>query len=707
MCSRSLHPIFWFVSILVVFISSNHLGAQEPAVKGIGTSSAPASSAGAPRKGEPAAKSNTEGPGKDGSLAERIARLESIRDDNQSLIKTLTQKLVQLQKEYDEANREFKRVNDQFEERKKAYQTAQESGDATGAEKIQATIAELEKKWKLARERFDLAIEARNTAREQIQGIEEKNKQDGKALEKLTNPADPSPAASPDPPHSKEPSPVRAEVAPPVSMNVLAQAPAGLPGVAPAAGESPPGGADKEKGGAETSKAAEAPVNKKLKKAQLEAAQKEVEAERAVKEVEDVAERLQILKKSIARDKVLLENARKRVGNEEETLKTYQEDLRKLQEQRAAPSAVQEAYRKIREVQQRLAGARTEVQEVTGRLQAFREQQEELLSAKKTAEQKAQKSAVEAADARQSVASIQNPFSPQNLLLWIEQRGPKLLFILIVVLVVQVLIKQIAKRIVVFLSRSISAETAREREKRANTLVGVFRNTSIVVLYAWAVLMTLEIIGIPIAPLLGGVAVIGLAVAFASQNLIKDYFYGFMILLENQYGVNDVVSVAGITGFVERITLRMTVIRNYDAVHFIPHGQITTVSNLTHKWSRAVFDIGVAYKENVDRVMEVLMQLGREMRQDPEFSRDILADPEMLGVDAFGDSAVVIKFLINTKPIRQWAVKRELLRRIKNKFDELGIEIPFPHRTVYHRCEEGEAIAVRQAEPTAGVGKAS
>jgi small-conductance mechanosensitive channel len=249
------------------------------------------------------------------------------------------------------------------------------------------------------------------------------------------------------------------------------------------------------------------------------------------------------------------------------------------------------------------------------------------------------------------------------------------------------LIRFAAKRIVAFLTKSLADETKGEREKRISTLVGVFHNTTIVVLYIGAVLMVLEVLEIPIGPLLGGVAVAGLAVAFAAQNLIKDYFYGFMILMENQYGVNDVVSIAGITGFVERITLRITVIRDFNAVHFVPHGQITTVSNLTHKWSRAVFDIGVAYKEDVDRVMDVLMQLGREMRQDPKFASLILDDPEMLGVDAFGDSAVVIKFFIKTKPIKQWDVKRELLRRIKKKFDELGIEIPFPHRTVFHRFE--------------------
>jgi len=165
-----------------------------------------------------------------------------------------------------------------------------------------------------------------------------------------------------------------------------------------------------------------------------------------------------------------------------------------------------------------------------------------------------------------------------------------------------------------------------------------------------------------------------------------------IILLEDQYSVNDVIRIGNITGMVERVSLRVTVVRDFDAVHFIPHGQISSVSNLTHKWSRAVFDVGVAYGENVDEVMDVIRELGKEMRGDPEFGPIILDDLEMLGVDSFGDSSIMIKFFIKTKPLKQWVVRRELNRRIKNKFDELKIEIPFPHRTVYHRVEENQKI---------------
>jgi small conductance mechanosensitive channel len=255
-------------------------------------------------------------------------------------------------------------------------------------------------------------------------------------------------------------------------------------------------------------------------------------------------------------------------------------------------------------------------------------------------------------------------------------------------------------RIVRLLAGRSGHGTIAEREDRAKTLASVFHNAAYVVVIAGGILMVLREF-VDVVPLMGGVAVIGLAVAFGAQNLIRDYFYGFMILLENQYCINDVVKICGIGGLVERVTLRVTVLRDLEGiVHFIPNGQITSVSNMTHGWSRALFNIGVAYKEDVDQVMKVLVDLGKELRADSTFRQHILDDPEMLGVDSFDDSAVTIKFFIKTRPLQQWMVKRAMLRRIKKKFDELGIEIPFPHRTIFHHYEEGKS-------PTEPVGQAA
>jgi small conductance mechanosensitive channel len=261
-----------------------------------------------------------------------------------------------------------------------------------------------------------------------------------------------------------------------------------------------------------------------------------------------------------------------------------------------------------------------------------------------------------------------------------------ILIILALMGLLWMLAQLLAGRVVVNVVRRRHRGTDYEREQRAQTLKRIFQSVGGILILTIGSLAVLDQVGIDVTLLLGGAAVFGMAVAFGAQALVKDYFSGIIMLMENQYSVGNVVRIGEVAGAVEDVTLRMTVLRDLEGVaHFIPHGQITTVSNLTHGWSRAVFEIGVGYGENVDKVMKVLLRLANELHEDEEFGPLTIDEPEMLGVDAFGDSAVVIKFMIKTRPLRQWPVKRELLRRIKHEFDALGIEIPFPHRTVYHR----------------------
>lgn len=281
---------------------------------------------------------------------------------------------------------------------------------------------------------------------------------------------------------------------------------------------------------------------------------------------------------------------------------------------------------------------------------------------------------------------VENPFTISTIMQWVADHGLTILVILLGVVVLHRVVRVASEQIAVLLARGTTRGVEADRRKRVDTLVGVFRQVSTLVVYGGGLVMLLDEIGVPVTPVLGGAAVAGLAVAFGAQTLIRDFFMGMMLLVEEQYSVGDVVRIGGIAGRVERITLRTTMLRDQEGIaHFIPHGTITTVSNLTHTWSQIRFDIGVAYKENVDNVIEVLMDLAMGMRKDARWSDDIISDPEMLGVENFADSAVVIRFVMRTRPLRQWPVRREMLRRIKNRFDELGIEIPFPHRTVYHR----------------------
>jgi small conductance mechanosensitive channel len=255
--------------------------------------------------------------------------------------------------------------------------------------------------------------------------------------------------------------------------------------------------------------------------------------------------------------------------------------------------------------------------------------------------------------------------------------------------ILKMFIKVAMKRVVDMMMQRGLRGTYEESEDRAKTLVGVFQNAASTTVIVAGTLMIFEEAGIAVAPLMGGVAVVGLAVAFGAQNLIRDYFYGFTILLENQYKINDVLKIGDVSGQVERITLRMTVLRDIEgSVHFIPNGKIECVTNMTHGWSRAMFDVKVGFSEDTDRVIDVLLEIAKGLRAEPQYGRVILEEPEMLGVDAIGDNWATIKFVMKTRPLKQWVVKREMLRRIRKKFTELGIGMPTAQKVIHYRAEQ-------------------
>ncbi|MDP2262160.1 MAG: mechanosensitive ion channel family protein [Hydrogenophaga sp.] len=245
----------------------------------------------------------------------------------------------------------------------------------------------------------------------------------------------------------------------------------------------------------------------------------------------------------------------------------------------------------------------------------------------------------------------------------------------------------------------------REATKRAETLGRVFRYLIAVVVSLIAGMLVLSEMGVSVAPILGAAGVVGLAVGFGAQSLVKDFFTGFFILLENQIRQGDVVKLGDHAGMVEVVTLRYVQLRDYDGnVHYVPNGTISSVINMTRGFSNAVMDVGVAYRENVDEVMTVMRTVAEVMRQDEVFGPRISADLEIAGVDSWADSAVVIRCRFRTLPLEQWGVKREYLKRLKAAFDAAGIEIPYPHLTVYAgQDKQGKAPAfgIRQLDPAA------
>jgi len=224
----------------------------------------------------------------------------------------------------------------------------------------------------------------------------------------------------------------------------------------------------------------------------------------------------------------------------------------------------------------------------------------------------------------------------------------------------------------------------REQVKRAETIGRVFRYIAAVIVVVLATTLILSELGIAVAPILGAAGVIGLAVGFGAQSLVKDYFAGFFILLENQMRQGDVVGIADKAGLVEEVTLRYVRLRDYDGnVHIVSNGLITTVTNMSRGYAQSVVDVGVAYREDTDEAVGVMRETGAEMRADPVFGPKILDELEIAGVDKWADSAVILRCRFKVRPLEQWNVRREFLRRLKKAFDARGIEIPFPHLTIY------------------------
>jgi len=225
-------------------------------------------------------------------------------------------------------------------------------------------------------------------------------------------------------------------------------------------------------------------------------------------------------------------------------------------------------------------------------------------------------------------------------------------------------------------ARQMEGQAEVEIKKRADTLTHVAYRTAWVVGLVIAVLTVLPEVGINIGPLLAGAGIIGLAIGLGAQSLVRDAINGLFILVENQYGKGDVVTIAGIGGLVEDVNLRRTVLRDLNGtVHSIPNGQVALSSNLTRGWSRVNMNVRVAYGEDLDRVMAVIDRVGQELAKDPDFAPMILAAPHALRVDAFDESGVQMKILGNTQPMRQWDVMGELRKRLKKAFDGEGIEI--------------------------------
>jgi len=267
---------------------------------------------------------------------------------------------------------------------------------------------------------------------------------------------------------------------------------------------------------------------------------------------------------------------------------------------------------------------------------------------------------------------------------WLLTHGVKILIIVVAAWLLIIILSKIIRksvRVAVVPDKNMPPEAEKKRE---DTLIRIFNGALKIVIIILAVMMILQEAGIEIGPLLAGAGIVGLAFGFGGQYLIRDIITGLFIILENQYRIGDVVNIDGTGGSVEDISLRMTTLRDLNGtIHHIPHGDIKRVSNLSKKFARINLDMGIAYDTNLEHVIKVINKVGNELAEDPQYKEFILKPPQFLRVNDFADSAIIIKILGETKPLKQWEITGELRKRLKIAFDKEGIEIPFPQRVIH------------------------
>ena len=286
-----------------------------------------------------------------------------------------------------------------------------------------------------------------------------------------------------------------------------------------------------------------------------------------------------------------------------------------------------------------------------------------------------------------NVSPVSSYFQQKSLDIfsWLFSQGLVILIMILAIWGIVRLIDRIFPRLVTtfVMSRSEYGEHE-ESEKRATTLSRVFTGGAQIIVILAGVFMILSKLSIPVGPVLAGFGVVGSAVGFGAQHLVRDLISGIFVIAENQYRTGDVVTIAGTSGLVEDINLRRTILRDLEGtVHVVPNGEISVSANRTKNYSRVVLDVGVAYKENLERVIIILNQIGNELSADPVFGLNIIKAPQVLRIQSFDDSCITIRMLGDCKPMKQWNLRSELIRRIKARFDIEGIEIPFPHQTIY------------------------
>ena len=647
----------WLAALLLCALATTPALAQGDPDAGTGTEAEAEAEAGT-GTGTEADAGVDEAPTEAASDAKRMVRIRKVIELDTQHLRWLRSELRSRTEWFEglvEAMAEVAAERNDKKEKLEALEAAPES-DPDEVEALRAELKEIEVDYGLFDTQTDLALTAEKAVREQVAALEEKIEAEKRALGELTGEIE---IELPDAPASAPATTAEPRKAPP------------LPFPVPVPAAQPPS-------------TKEATSSSSMTAAQLEAHHVLEQAEEAVQlakvALAEFVGRKQLLEQQIEFEESLSENHDKEVENLKLALVAFEARLQKYRDTDAPDEKIQRLERGIREINRTLAGSdddddarRTYIKSLHDRHRRLDEEELRVTAVVDEEESAAEK-------ARDHIGWLESPIHPKNVAHWAQERGPRMLLVIAAALFLLLFVRFSAQGV----ARALVGRRRGARSVgtgRADTLAFSFRSASRVVIVVMAVMLVLQEGGVDITTVLGGAAIIGVAIAFGAQDLMKDYFSGFLILAEDQYQLGDLITIRGITGTVESVNMRVTVLRDLEGrVHFIPNGNIDQVTNRTYGWGRPVLEVPVGFEEDVDRVMETLVELAKNLRDDPEWKGSIIGEPEMLGVDKFTDYGVVIKFMMKTQPDKLFAVRREMLRRITKRFHELGIQITVPQR---------------------------
>ena len=593
--------------------------------------------------------------------ADRLMRFKNVIEADKEKLAEVREDLADREALFDQLTEQIEEGEEEVTRKKRQLVEMGGAGASEEADSLAAEIQSLEKLMLAGRTQSEITFQSAKTLQGQIQALEQKIADEETALQDFVGPSAEELAAEPT---ATPPTPVPQQAKP----TALSPAQMLVPGVA-----TPPATSSQQP-------VAIQPETAEQIEARREAEKAEAEARKAEAAVVSFVDRKEALENQIAMEKQLLQTAKASRDNLDTAYEDRRADMERLIAEDASKAEMEEARGTMQSIQDMQRENREEIDQRRDYMDSLHARLEDLHEEQLAVTQEAEARRSEAQAARKKTLWLESPLHPRNLWRWLSTRGPRMLLVVVVAWALLIVLRLSARRI----ARTVvgAPDGARMRgANRADTLALSFRSAASLFIVVAGVLLVFQEAGVDIKTVLGGAAILGVALAFGAQNLMRDYFTGFMILLEDQYELGDLITIGGITGRVERVNMRTTVLRDIEGrVHFIPNGEIKSVTNRTYVWGRAVLEIPVSYKEDVERVMEVIQQVAEEFREDPEVGEWVTEDPVMLGVDKFTESGVVIKFMVQTQPDKIFLTRREMLRRIKKRFDQEGIEISVPHR---------------------------